>query len=169
MSGSRDGTSAAGEEPTVFAMTGELDDAGETGATDGGGETDASDADDGIDEIEASEQVRPTDTDGRPSGSRHVSIEICDPPARDSAPQLNDGTRVDTMVKDRLLPTARLDDGRYVAWWFDTDAPDPYDETTTEWVVAPTRFLAAATFRELTEDPARFDELLDGDAADGTT
>jgi hypothetical protein len=33
---------------------------------------------------------------------------------------------------------------------------------TSEWVVAPTRFLAAATFRELTEDPARFDDLVGG-------
>jgi hypothetical protein len=92
---------------------------------------------------------------------RHVSIEIREPPAADEGPTVDPATRVDTMVKDRLLPTARLDDGRYVAWWFDTDAPAPTDPATSEWVVAPTRFLAAATFRELTEEPARFDELLD--------
>jgi hypothetical protein len=96
-------------------------------------------------------------------GNRHVSIEILEPPAPDGTPALDPDTRVDTMVKDRLLPTARLDDGRYVAWWFDTDAPEPYDEATSEWIVAPTRFLAAATFRELTEDPARFDELVGGE------
>jgi hypothetical protein len=107
-----------------------------------------------------------SETDGERHGSRHVSIEIIEPPAPGESPELDPATRVDTMVKDRLLPTARLDDGRYVAWWFDTDAPEPYGEATTEWVVAPTRFLAAATFRELTEDPARFDDLLD-DAADG--
>jgi hypothetical protein len=102
-----------------------------------------------------------------PAPSRHVSIEVMEPPALDGSPQLDPETRVDTMVQDRLLPTARLDDGRYVAWWFDADAPDPYDEATTEWVVAPTRFLAAATFRELTEDPARFDELLSDETPDG--
>lgn len=101
--------------------------------------------------------------------NRHVSIEILEPPTPDGTPTLDPETRVDTMVKDRLLPTARLVDGRYVAWWFDTDAPDPYDEATTEWVVAPTRFLAAATFRELTEDPARFDELVSADAGGATT
>jgi hypothetical protein len=159
MLGSRDVTPVAGEERNVSTMSGELDDAADSG--DGNDSRDGGDGDDGIDEIEASEQIRPTDDADRPRGNRHVSIEICDPPAPDDAPQLDDGTRVDTMVKDRLLPTARLEDGRYVAWWFDTNAPDPYDETTSEWVVAPTRFLAAATFRELTEDPARFDELVD--------
>jgi hypothetical protein len=104
----------------------------------------------------------PTEPD-EARGGRHVSIEILEPPAPDGTPALDTETRVDTMVKDRLLPTARLEDGRYVAWWFDTDAPDPYDPATTEWVVAPTRFLAAATFRELTEDPARFDELVGGE------
>lgn len=92
--------------------------------------------------------------------SRNVSIEIIEPPEPDGEPALDRETRVDTMVKDRLLPTARLEDGRYMAWWFDTDAPDPYDDATSEWVLAPTRFLAAATLRELTEDPARFEELL---------
>ena len=92
---------------------------------------------------------------------RHISVEIIEPPTTEEGPQVDPATRVDTMVKDRLLPTARLEDGRYVAWWFDTDAPEPHDPATSEWVVAPTRFLAAATFRELTEDPARFDELLD--------
>jgi hypothetical protein len=91
---------------------------------------------------------------------RHISVEIIEPPAADDELEIEPATRVDTMVKDRLLPTARLEDGRYVAWWFDTDAPDPHDPVTSEWVVAPTRFLAAATFRELTEDPARFDELV---------
>jgi hypothetical protein len=120
-----------------------------------------------------SEQRDPEETEtetetetGAGRGNRHVSIEIREPPAPDGTPELDRQTRVDTMVKDRLLPTARLDDGRYVAWWFDTDAPDPYDEATSEWVVAPTRFLAAATFRELTEDPARFDQLLE-DGNDG--
>ncbi|AUV81793.1 hypothetical protein C2R22_09140 [Salinigranum rubrum] len=98
--------------------------------------------------------------DANPKPNRHVSIEIIEPPSPDGSPGLDPATRVDTMVQDRLLPTARLDDGRYVAWWFDADAPDPYDDATTEWVVAPTRFLAAATFQELTEDPARFDELV---------
>jgi hypothetical protein len=103
------------------------------------------------------------DVDRGTRGNRHVSIEIVEPPAPDESPELEPATRVDTMVKDRLLPTARLDDGRYVAWWFDTDAPGPYDAATTEWVIAPTRFLAAATFRELTEDPARFDALVSAD------
>jgi hypothetical protein len=101
------------------------------------------------------------DVEEKPArGSRSVSIEIREPPEPDDTPALDRKTRVDTMVKDRLFPTARLEDGRYVAWWFDTDAPDPYDAATSEWVIAPTRFLAAATFRELTEDPARFDELV---------
>jgi hypothetical protein len=108
--------------------------------------------------------------DASANPTRHVSIEIIEPPSPDGSPGLDPATRVDTMVQDRLLPTARLDDGRYVAWWFDADAPDPYDDATTEWVVAPTRFLAAATFRELTEDPARFDELVSetGETTDGT-
>ncbi|WP_204959935.1 hypothetical protein [Salinigranum salinum] len=111
-----------------------------------------------VDEVPGPDE-RPV-ADGPTHGSRHVSIEIREPPAPDESPRLDARTRVDTMVKDRLLPTARLEDGRYVAWWFDTDAPDPHDAATSEWVVAPTRFLAAATFRELTEDPARFDELV---------
>lgn len=104
---------------------------------------------------------RMSDTESTPN--RHVSIEIIEPPAPDESPELDAATRVDTMVQDRLLPTARLKDGRYIAWWFDADAPDPYDDATTEWVVAPTRFLAAATFRELTEDPARFEALVSAD------
>ena len=104
-----------------------------------------------------------TDAGANEKPSRHVSIEIIEPPEPGESPEVDPATRVDTMVQDRLLPTARLSDGRYVAWWFDTDAPDPDDDLTTEWVVAPTRFLAAATFRELTEDPARFEALVSAD------
>ncbi|MFB6087881.1 MAG: hypothetical protein ABEJ85_05115 [Haloarculaceae archaeon] len=76
-------------------------------------------------------------------------------------PEVDDNTRVDVQVDEQMYPTARLTDGRYVAWWFDHEAPDPDSDVTTEWVAAPTRFLAAGTLHELWEDPAAFDRLSD--------
>lgn len=83
----------------------------------------------------------------------------------DDRPEVEPASRVDVLVKDGLYPTARLEDGRYVAWWFDTDAPAPSDPATSEWIVAPTRYLAAVTLRELWEDPAAFDSLVEGNAS----
>lgn len=92
--------------------------------------------------------------------SRHVPIEILVADEDDERPSVKEGTRIDVSVNGQMYPTAKLADGRYVAWWFDTDAPAPDDEVTTEWVAAPTRFLAAATLGELWEDPAAFDTLV---------
>ncbi len=88
----------------------------------------------------------------------HVPIEVS-LDAADAEPNVESDTRIDILVDAEAYPTARLDDGRYVAWWFDTEAPAPAEPTATEWVAAPTRFLAAGTLHELWEDPAAFDRL----------
>jgi len=90
----------------------------------------------------------------------HVPIEITVAEECDERPAVESGTRIDVAVRGEIYPTAELDDGRYVAWWFEADEPPALDsDVTTEWVAAPTRFLAAATLRELWEDPRAFDDL----------
>lgn len=81
-------------------------------------------------------------------------------------PAVESRSRLDIVVRGNIYPTARLDDGRYVAWWHDADAPDPTDAAVEEWVTAPTRFLAAATMHELWEDPAAFASLRPDAAVD---
>ncbi len=95
----------------------------------------------------------------------HVPIDLIVPDGGDERPPIAPDTRIDVVVNGRMFPTVELEDGRYVAWWHDTDAPDPHDDATEEWVAAPTRFLAAATLRELWENPVAFESLRDG----GTT
>jgi hypothetical protein len=96
-------------------------------------------------------------TDDRADSERHVPVEISVASDADERPSIDSNTRVDVEVDGQMYPTARLEDGRYVAWWFDTDAPAVDDPMTTEWVTAPTRFLAAGTLHELWENPAAFD------------
>jgi hypothetical protein len=96
---------------------------------------------------------------GEGSGERHIPIEIAVGDDAEGRPPVDAETRVDVEVDGRMYPTARLSDGRYVAWWFDTDPPDLDDPVTTEWIAAPTRFLAAATLHELWQDPAAFDDV----------
>ena len=98
---------------------------------------------------------------GRPTHDDSVPIEV-HLDAADERPAVEADTRIDILVETAAYPTARLDDGRYVAWWFDADAPAPAAPATTEWVAAPTRFLAAGTLHELWENPAVFDRLTDG-------
>lgn len=106
-----------------------------------------------------------TDAEERPDMTeRHIPIEISVATDPDERPCVDSGTRVDVSVNGQLYPTSRLEDGRYVAWWFDTDPPEPGDPATTEWVAAPTRFLAAGTLHELWEDPAAFDDLVESDS-----
>lgn len=93
---------------------------------------------------------------------QHVPIDIIVATEGEERPEVAPGSRIDVSVDGEMYPTARLADGRYIAWWFDTEAPAPDDPMTTEWVAAPTRFLAAATLRELWEDPATFDTLTAG-------
>lgn len=94
----------------------------------------------------------------------HVPIElIVADDEEDDRPAVADATRIDVVVNGRMFPTVELEDGRYVAWWHDTDAPEPDDPATEEWVAAPTRFLAAATLRELWENPIAFESLRQGD------
>lgn len=95
-------------------------------------------------------------------GERHIPIEISVGDDAEQRPPVDDVTRVDVEVEGEMYPTARLADGRYVSWWFKADAPALDDPVTTEWVAAPTRFLAAGTLHELWEDPAAFDHLTDG-------
>jgi hypothetical protein len=99
------------------------------------------------------------DDAGTPECDRHLPVEIRVVTDADRAPPVESETRIDVSVGDRMYPTARLESGEYVAWWFDADAPAPDDPATTEWVVAPTRFLAAGTLHELWQDPAAFDRL----------
>jgi len=93
----------------------------------------------------------------------HVPIEITVAEECDERPAVESGTRIDVAVRGEIYPTAELDDGRYVAWWFEADEPPALDsDVTTEWVAAPTRFLAAATLKELWEDPRAFEDLATG-------
>jgi hypothetical protein len=90
----------------------------------------------------------------------HVPIEITVAEECDERPTVRADTRLDVAVQGEIYPTAELADGRYAAWWFEADEPPALDaDVTTEWVAAPTRFLAAATLRELWEDPRAFDDL----------
>lgn len=91
---------------------------------------------------------------------RTVQIEILVADSPEDAPEVETDSRVDVAVNGQMYPTAKLVDGRYVAWWFEATAPAPDDSITTEWVAAPTRYLAAATISELWEDPAAFDSLV---------
>jgi|GEM_PF-1211581 len=100
-------------------------------------------------------------TGSNEGGERRIPIEISVATDGDERPPVDDGTRIDVEVDGRMYPTARLADGRYVAWWFDTDAPALDDPATTEWVAAPTRFLAAGTLHELWQDPSAFDAVTD--------
>ena len=93
------------------------------------------------------------------TGERSIPIEVAVGDDAETRPPVDDETRIDVEVDGQMYPTARLADGRYVAWWFDTDAPDLDDPVTTEWVAAPTRFLAAGTLHELWQDPAAFDHV----------
>lgn len=104
---------------------------------------------DGTDDAESAERTK----------ERHVPIEISIAGEGDDRPSTESNTRIDVAIDDRMYPTARLDDGRYVCWWFDADAPPADDPVTSEWVAAPTRFLAAGTLHELWENPAAFDAL----------
>jgi hypothetical protein len=99
------------------------------------------------------------DSDLEGAGERHIPIEIAVGDDAEERPPVDAETRVDVEVDGRMYPTARLEDGRYVSWWFDTDPPDLDDPVATEWVAAPTRFLAAGTLHELWEDPAAFDDV----------
>jgi len=88
----------------------------------------------------------------------HVPIEVS-VDAADEQPAVESNTRIDILVETEAYPTARLVDGRYVAWWFAPDAPALDEPAATEWVAAPTRFLAAGTLHELWENPGVLDSL----------
>jgi hypothetical protein len=88
-----------------------------------------------------------------------VLIELLVADGDEERPPVEPASRIDVSVDGQMYPTAKLDDGRYIAWWFTTSAPDPTDAAATEWVAAPTRYLAAATLGELWDDPALFDSL----------
>jgi hypothetical protein len=96
---------------------------------------------------------------GSERGARRVDIEVLVADGSEERPEVESETRIDVAVGEELYPTAKLRDGRYVAWWFDAHAPPADAEATTEWVVGPTRFLAAATLGELWDDPRSFDAL----------
>lgn len=100
---------------------------------------------------------RATDDSERPAAS--VPIEVSVDAGDDERPPVESNTRIDILVGTETYPTARTDDGRYVAWWFGPDAPAADAAVTSEWVTAPTRFLAAGTLHELWENPAAFDSL----------
>lgn len=88
-----------------------------------------------------------------------VPIEVSLDADETEGPPVESDTRIDILVETKAYPTARLDDGRYVAWWFTTDCPAPDAPVTSEWVTAPTRFLAAGTLHELWEDPGVMESL----------
>jgi hypothetical protein len=103
----------------------------------------------------------PIDTERSTSSNEGcVPIEVSVSAGEKEGPPVESDTRIDILVDSEAYPTARLDDGRYVAWWFSPDAPDPDDPATSEWVAAPTRFLAAGTLHELWETPSAFDSLV---------
>ena len=101
---------------------------------------------------------RQTDATDEDATDEHVPVEIS-LEAEAEGPAVESDTRIDILVDTEAYPTARLDDGRYVAWWFEADAPAPSEPATSEWVAAPTRFLAAGTLHELWENPAALDSL----------
>lgn len=88
-----------------------------------------------------------------------VLIELLVADGDEERPAVEPSSRIDVSVNGQMYPTAKLDDGRYIAWWFTTSAPEPTDAAATEWVAAPTRYLAAATLGELWDDPTLFDTL----------
>ncbi|MDZ7746467.1 MAG: hypothetical protein U5K28_08105 [Halobacteriales archaeon] len=89
-----------------------------------------------------------------------IEVTVADP--GEPRPSVVSGSRLDVAVDGELYPTAELADGGYLAWWFEAvDSPAPDANVTTEWVAAPTRFLAAATLRELWADPTVFDRIAD--------
>lgn len=96
-------------------------------------------------------------------GTQSIQIEILVADEAEDRPTVDSGSRVDVDVAGEMYPTARLEDGRYIAWWFNTAAPEPNDPLATEWVAAPTRYLAAATLRELWDDPQLFTSLTRSD------
>jgi len=90
-----------------------------------------------------------------------IEVTVADP--GEPRPSVVGDSRLDVAVDGELYPTAELTDGGYLAWWFEAaDSPAPDADATTEWVAAPTRFLAAATLRELWANPAAFDRIADG-------
>jgi hypothetical protein len=101
----------------------------------------------------------PQDAPGPNDGGGYVPIEVSVDADETEEPPVEADTRIDILVESEAYPTARLDDGRYVAWWFAADAPDPDAPAATEWVTAPTRFLAAGTLHELWQNPTTFDSL----------
>lgn len=90
---------------------------------------------------------------------RSVQIEVLVADSPEDAPPVKPDSRVDVSVNGQMYPTAKLTDGRYVAWWFEPTAPPADSSVTTEWVAAPTRYLAAATLGELWENPTTFETL----------
>lgn len=109
-------------------------------------------------------------TRGREGGSSEggIDIEILAAENADRLPRVEPGTRVDVAVVGTMYPTAKLADDRYISWWFDALAPDPDSPAVSEWIAAPTRFLAAVTMEQLREDPATLSSLLasaDGEPA----
>ncbi|MFQ3318284.1 MAG: hypothetical protein ACI8UR_001613 [Natronomonas sp.] len=97
-----------------------------------------------------------TETDAHDAADVPIEVSL---DAEDEGPPVESNTRIDILVETETYPTARLDDGRYVAWWFTADAPEPDDPAASEWVTAPTRFLAAGTLHELWENPRALDSL----------
>jgi hypothetical protein len=93
------------------------------------------------------------------SDPEDVPIEVSLAAEETENPPVESDTRIDILVEKEAYPTARLDDGRYVAWWFTTDCPPADDPVTSEWVTAPTRFLAAGTLHELWENPGVMESL----------
>ena len=104
------------------------------------------------------ESQEPTETASTAEGCVPIEVSV---DAADGQPPVESDTRIDVLVETETYPTARLGDGRYVAWWFTADAPAPESPAATEWVAAPTRFLAAGTLHELWENPGAFESLVD--------
>jgi hypothetical protein len=101
------------------------------------------------------------DETGRHMTERDVPIEITVAEEADERPPVENDSRLDVAVQGRLYPTTRLEAAGYAAWWVNAeDNPDLADPVTTEWVAAPTRFLAAATLRELWERPGSFERVV---------
>lgn len=117
--------------------------------------------------MRSSDDAGDDDWDGtREEAELPISIELTVATEANEHPPVEEGTRVDVSIDGEMYPTARLDDGRYVAWWFNARAPEPDDAVTTEWVSAPTRFLAAGTLHERWEDPVAYESLLGASGVD---
>lgn len=66
----------------------------------------------------------------------HLSVEMIITGDSKGGPDIEDRSGVDVSIKSQVHPTARLNDRSFVAWWFNSDAPDIESSDVQKWVKA---------------------------------